>query len=74
MFRKRDLGAYVRVTVSESGVCDFARRWPCFGDVPPVGFTFDKGSGDLVDVSGDGGMDEAGVGALADDAKAYAGL
>ena len=29
--KARDLGAYVRVTVSAREVEEFARRWSCFG-------------------------------------------
>lgn len=65
-------GAFVRVTVSADDVAGFARRWPCFGDIRGLSFTFQRSNGDLVDLHGDHGMDPAGVSALADDAKAYA--
>jgi hypothetical protein len=65
-------GAFVRVTVSEREVYEFARRWPCFGDRRALSFTFDTRNGDLVDLSGDSGMDESGVLALAEDAQNYA--
>jgi hypothetical protein len=63
-------GDCYRVTVSESEVYAFARRWPCSG-LPGCGvsFTFDR-LGDLVDVVPD--VDGEAVSALADDAKAYA--
>ena len=69
--RRFNQGAYIRVTVSENEVSDFARRWPCFGDVRPLSFTFEASNGDLVEVHGDNGMDESGVAALADDAYEY---
>lgn len=67
-----DLGSSVRVTVSEREVDDFARHWPCSG-LPEsgVGFTFDKRTGDLEDVS-PFDADGAALVALAEDAQAYA--
>ncbi len=70
--KARDLGAYVRVTVSAREVEEFARRWSCFGPRRALGFTLEKRSGDLVDVSGDRDMDERGVLALSHDANNYA--
>lgn len=70
--RAHDHGAFVRVTVSENEVDDFADHWPCFGVRRALSFTYDKKSGDLVDLLGDDGMDEAGVLALSHDASNYA--
>ena len=58
------------VTVSKREVEKFAARWPCFGAVRAMWFAFDR-QGDLVDLGNHEGMDEAGVSALADDAKEY---
>lgn len=69
--RVHDIGAFFRVTCSESDVEEFARRWPCYGARRPVAFEFHKESGDLVDVTGDSGMDESGVRALSEDAQEY---
>ena len=69
--RAYDNGCFFTVSVSEREVSDFAARWPCFGDSRAIWFQFDKRSGDLVDMQSDDGMDGGGVGALADDAKAY---
>lgn len=68
--RTRNHGKSFVVTVSRREVADFARRWPCFGPVRPLRFTFDE-KGDLVGLDGDSGMDGAGVSALAEDAKRY---
>lgn len=70
--RAYDQGCFVRVTASKREVEEFARRWPCFGDVRAMSFTFERKSGDLVDLTGDRGMDGAGVAALADDCLDYA--
>lgn len=70
--RYQDNGCFHSVYVSKREVYDFARRWPCFGKVRALWFQFDKRNGDLVDLTGDAGMDGNGVAALADDAKAYA--
>ena len=70
MMRVFKQGALTRVTVSRDDVAAFARRWPCFGKVRALSFTFDANG--LVDLSGDRGMDESGVAALADDAWEYA--
>lgn len=70
--RRYQQGDCVRVTVSRREVESFARRWPCFGRIGPLSFTFQR-DGALVDLTGDGsGMDLAGVAALADDAGRYA--
>lgn len=51
----------------------FAARWPCFGPIRRVSFTFDD-AGNLTDISGDAGMDPGGVSALADEARLLAGF
>jgi hypothetical protein len=67
-----DNGAYYTVTCSEDAVQDFACRWPCFGSVNPLAFTFDKRNGDLVDIEGEHEhMDEGGVLALSHAAQEW---
>ena len=51
--------------VTAAQVRRFAARWPCYGRIGPLTFTLDK-NGDLVDLRGDTGMDEQGVGAIVD--------
>lgn len=62
-------GANYRVTLSEQDVASFARKWPCFGDVRAFGFILES-NGDLVDIWNDRGMDEIGVSAMIDEARA----
>ena len=71
--RRYKQGSLIRVTVSEREVYAFAHRWPCFGRIAPLSFTFDS-NGDLVDLTGNRDMDGAGVSALADNARKYAWL
>lgn len=67
------------VAVTHVDLDTFASRWPCFGkQTNPINWrgaalllTFDR-SGNLTDIQGDEGLDEAGVSALVDDAKTYA--
>lgn len=61
--------AELTVVVTEAEVREFARRWPCFGPIRTLAFEWDV-DGNLCAIYGDEGMDEAGVAALADDAKA----
>jgi hypothetical protein len=75
-----DQGSTFRVTASENDVYDFSKTWPCsnlrHGD--RVSFTFEKRTGDLVDLQVthafagpvDRGDCES-LAAFADDAKAY---
>ena len=69
MPRYFDNGSYHSVQLTRSEVEEWARFWPCFGDCRPVGFQFEKKSGDMVDGSGTSGMDESGVLALSHDAQ-----
>lgn len=64
-----------RVTLAPAALERFARHWPCFGEVRgALAFTFAR-NGDLIDLEGDdSALDPSGVAALADDAKALAGL
>jgi hypothetical protein len=62
-------GSYFRVAVSESEVRAFNRRWPCSALSGSYSFTFDKRTGDLVDLRGKGDGPE--LVALSDDAQAY---
>jgi len=67
-----DNGIFFTVVCSENDVSEFARRWPCFGNVRSYWFQFDKRNGDLVDTNQvDGETDGAGICALADDSKQY---
>jgi hypothetical protein len=67
-----DNGAFFTVTCSERDVEGFARRWPCFGNVKPYWFQFDKRNGDLVDTNHqDGETNDHGILALCEDAKKY---
>ncbi|MCR4302122.1 MAG: hypothetical protein NUV51_10965 [Sulfuricaulis sp.] len=67
--RYRDNGAFYSVNISRREVEDFAERWPCFGARRAIWAQFDKRNGDLVDLSGDVGMDGGGVIALLQDAQ-----
>lgn len=70
--RTYDNGIFFTVACSETDVSDFARKWPCFGNVRSYWFQFDKRNGDLVDTNHeDGETDGSGICALADAAKAY---
>lgn len=69
--RAFDQGSLYRVTVSEEEVRDFARRWPCSGLQGRVSFTFEKRSGDLVDVAHPGSEDGPALLALSQDAQEY---
>ena len=70
--RAYDNGCMFTVLCSENDVYEFSRKWPCFGNVKSLWFFFDKRNGDLVDTNQiSGEQDDAGVLALADDAKAY---
>lgn len=63
-----------RVEFTPAHVAAFARRWPCMGEAAePLAFAFDR-DGNLCDVSGDEGLDPAGVLALSYDAQHLAGL
>jgi hypothetical protein len=67
LIRADQHGAAVRL--SRDQVQDFAASWPCFGEVRhALEFAFDS-RGDLVDVSGDAGLDERGVLALVTDTQ-----
>lgn len=67
-----DNGIFFTVVCSENDVSEFARQWPCFGNVRSYWFQFDKRNGDLVDTNHiDGETDDGGISALADDSKAY---
>lgn len=73
--RKFEQGCEVRVTVDARECAAFARRWPCAGhNGRGASFTFDKRSGDLVDMGADPFTDEGATLALSQDAQAYAGL
>jgi hypothetical protein len=69
------INGFSRVAFAPVALERFARHWPCFGEVKgALAFTFAR-NGDLIDLEGDdSGLDPAGVAALADDAKALAGL
>lgn len=69
--RKYILDDAIIVAVSKDEVSHFATRWPCFGKVRAMRFTFDL-NGNLLDLSDDRGMDGNGVSVLCDDAKEYA--
>jgi len=60
-----------RVSLSKRDVETFAARWPGFGPCRAMSFEF-ASNGDIVDVTGNMGMDESGVLALSYDAQAYA--
>lgn len=67
------LGSSVRVVLSWRDVDAVARRWPCSGrgdEYTGIGFTFDV-DGDLEEVD-EVEYDVGFVGALCDDARAYA--
>jgi hypothetical protein len=70
--RAFDQGSLFRVTVSAAEVDRFNRRWPCSTLAGGYSFTFDKRTGDLVDLSGrqtaDTGSD---LTALSHDAQRY---
>lgn len=70
--RTFDNGIYYSVLVSEREVENFARRWPCFGNVRAYWFQFDKRNGDLIDTdANEEDADGAGIVALAEDAMLY---
>lgn len=70
--RAYDNGIFFTVTCSESDVQAFADRWPCFGNVRPYWFQFDKRSGDLVDTNHlESETDGGGIVALSKDARDY---
>lgn len=70
--RTFDNGCFYTVLCSERDVQDFARQWPCFGNVKSLWFQFDKRNGDLVDTNQiEGEQDGSGVLALSHDAQAY---
>ena len=62
--------SFYTVFLSTRDVSEFASRWPCFGDIRPVWFQFNRG-GDLVDMSDTAGMDESGVLAMSHDAQHF---
>jgi hypothetical protein len=67
-------GALYRVTVSANEVRKFMQSWPC-SDLSAdhgVSFTFDKQTGDLVDVFHPGASDGPALVALSRDAQRYA--
>lgn len=65
----KDLGASFVVYVSEREVDEFNRRWPCSALRGRYSFTFDKRTGDLVDMTGIGDGSEHV--ALSQDAQTY---
>jgi hypothetical protein len=74
--RSKDLGAYIRVTMTAADVARFKSRWPASG-LPDraIWFEFQRKNGDLVDISpGSDKFDGPALAALADDAKKFAGL
>lgn len=74
--KSKDMGAYIRVTMTADDVARFKRRWPASG-LPDhaIWFEFQRKNGDLVDISpGSERFDGPALSALADDAKKFAGL
>jgi len=70
--RTFDNGIFFTVLCSENDVAEFARRWPCFGNVRSYWFQFDKRNGDLVGTNHkDGETDDGAIVALSQDAQAY---
>lgn len=66
-------GAFYRVTVSAEEVSAFMDRWPCSGlsRNHGVSFTFEKASGDLVDIYHPCAEDGGALVALSHDAQEY---
>lgn len=70
--RAFDNGSLFTVACTADDMERFATRWPCFGSRRPIAFTFEKRTGDLVDISRDtSANDAAGIQALAADAEKY---
>ena len=58
------------VSISESALSDFARRWPCFGNTEGARVVAQwDSSGDLVDIDGHESFDGSGLCALLDDVQ-----
>ena len=77
LVRVKNLGAYTRVSISESEVRAFKAQWPASG-LPSrsIWFEFQTRNGDITDYGPSSLENAAGaaVNALAADAKEYAGL
>lgn len=67
-----DNGSFYTVAWRYHEVSNFADRWPGFGPVRSMSFTFELLDGDLVGVIGDDGVDGGAVIAMAEESQLWA--